>query len=51
MPFDMLFQGKKDAFIRNTANKYHIINAILTEPKKPGCNIYKNSKFLEMSQN
>ena len=30
----MLFQGKKDAFLRN--NKHHVINVVLTESKKPG---------------
>ena len=37
MPFEMLFQGKKDAFLRNTVNKHSAINAILTKLKKPGC--------------
>ena len=36
----MLFQGKKDAFLRNTANKHHVIIVILTEPKKPRCNVF-----------
>ena len=58
---DMLFQGKNDAFIRNTANKHRVINIILTELKKPGFNAFhlhngadtditkvKCSKFLEM---
>ena len=40
MPFGMLFQGEKDAFLRNTVNKYCEINAILTECKKPGCNTF-----------
>ena len=30
----MLFQGIKDAFLSNTVNKHHVINAILTEPMK-----------------
>ena len=33
----MLFQGKEDAFLWNTANKHHVINVILTDLKKPGC--------------
>ena len=36
MPFEMRFKGKKDAFLRNTVNKHSVINAILTELKKPG---------------
>ena len=61
MLFDMLFQGKNDAFLRNTANKHRVINIILTEFKKPGFNAFhlynggdiditkvKCSKFLEM---
>ena len=61
MLFDMLFQGKNDAFIRSTTNKHRVINVILTEFKKPGCNAFrlydgsdiditkvKCSKFLEM---
>ena len=61
MLFDMLFQGKNDAFLRTTANKHRVINVILTELKNPGCNVFhlydgadiditkvKCSKFLEM---
>ena len=61
MLFDMLFQGKNDAFLRNTANKHRLMNVKLTELKKPGFNLYdgadiditkvKCSKFLEMSYN
>ena len=40
MLFDMLFQGKNDAFLRNIANKHRVINVILTELKKPGCNAF-----------
>ena len=40
MPFDMLFQGNKDAFLTNAVNKHSIINVILTEVKKPGCNTF-----------
>ena len=40
MPFGMLFQGKKDAFLRNTVNKYRVINVMLTELKKPECNAF-----------
>ena len=34
----MPFQGKKNAFIRNTANKHRIVNVISTKLKKAGCN-------------
>ena len=60
----MLFPGKNDAFLRNTANKHLAINVILTELKKPGFNAFhlhngaraditkvKCSKFLEMFNN
>ena len=40
MPFDMLFQGKKNSFWRNTVNKYRMINVALTELMKPGCNTF-----------
>ena len=36
----MLFQGKNDGFLRNIANKHHVINFVLTELKKPGCNAF-----------
>ena len=36
----MLFQGKNDAFLRNTANKHRVINVILTELKKPEFNAF-----------
>ena len=36
----MLFQGKNDVFLRNIANKHHVINVVLTELKKPGCNAF-----------
>ena len=62
MPFDILFQGKKDAILRNTVNNNRVINVILSEFKKPDCNAshsyddadidinkVKCSKFLEMS--
>ena len=64
MLFDMLFQGKNDGFLRNTADKHRVINVILTELKKPVCNAFhlydgadiditkvKRSKFLQMSYN
>lgn len=34
MLFEILFQGKKDAFLRNTSNKHPVINVIFIEPKK-----------------
>ena len=34
--FDMPFQSKNGAFLRNTANKHLVINVILTELKKAG---------------
>ena len=40
MLFDMLFQGKNDAFLRNIANKHRVINTILTELKKSGFNAF-----------
>ena len=36
----MLFQGKNDTFLRSTANKHRVINFILTEFRKPGCNAF-----------
>ena len=64
MLFDRLFQGKNDAFLRNTANKHRVINVMLTELKKPGRNAFplydvadiditkvECSKFLEISFN
>ena len=38
MLFDMLFKGKNDAFLRNTASKHGVINVILTELNKRVCN-------------
>ena len=35
---NMPFQGKKNAFIRNTANQNCIVNVISTKLKKVGCN-------------
>ena len=40
MSFDMLFEEKKDAFLRNTINKHRVINIILTELEKPECNAF-----------
>ena len=40
MPFYMLFQEKKNAFLRNTANKHRVINITRTELIKPGCNVF-----------
>ena len=64
MLFDMLFQGKNDAFRRNTANKHRAINVILIELEEPECKAFylydgvdidvtnfKCPKFLEMSNN
>ena len=64
MLFDMLFQGKNDVFQRNIDNKHRVINVILTELKKQGCNAFhlydeadtdinkvKCSKFLEVFYN
>ena len=34
MLFEILFQAKKDAFLRNTANKHPVINVIFIEPQK-----------------
>ena len=36
----MPFQGKNDALLRDTGNKYLVINVILVELKKPGCNAH-----------
>ena len=53
MLFDMLFQGKSDAFLRNTAklkkpgrNAFHLYDDPDTDITKVKC-----SKFLEMSYN
>ena len=43
MPFDMLFQGNKDAFLRNPVNKHSIIIIMLIEYKKAGCNVFHSS--------
>ena len=43
MPFGMLFQGKKNAILGNTVNKQRVINVIMTEFKKPGCNALYSS--------
>ena len=40
MLFDILFQGNNDAYIRNTGSKQRVINFILTELKKLGCNTF-----------
>ena len=32
--------SKKNAFLRDTVNKYLVINVILTELKKPGCKAF-----------
>ena len=53
MPFGMLFQGKKNAYLRNTANKHRVINVRLTEPIKPGVMRFiqvECSKFNEISE-
>ena len=62
MLFDMLFKGKNDTFLRNTASKHRVINVILTELNKRVCNAlhlcndadidiakFNCSKFLEIS--
>ena len=36
----MLFEEKNDAFLRNTANKHHAINVILTELEKPWFKVF-----------
>ena len=36
----MLFEGKKDAFLRSTANKHHAINVILTELEKTWSKVF-----------
>ena len=36
----MLFQGKKNAFLRNTAKKRCLINVTSTELMKPGYNAF-----------
>ena len=43
MPFDMLFQGKKNAFLKDTADKHRLINVTLTELMKPGCNAFHSN--------
>ena len=58
---NMLFRWKKNASLRNTANKHRIVNVISTELKKVGCNGFDDanigyykvsfSKFLETSYN
>ena len=48
MPFEILFQGKKDAFRRYTVNRHCLINAILTGLKKPGCNSFHLSDDAEI---
>ena len=40
MPLDMLFKGKKNAFLKNTGNKHHVFNATLVELIKPDCNAF-----------
>ena len=34
------FSRKKDTFLKNNVNKHFVINVILTELKKPGCNTF-----------
>ena len=36
MSFDMAFQGKKNEFLGNTANKHGVINATLNKRMTPG---------------
>ena len=36
MPFDMLFQGRKNAYLSNTDNKHRVINVRLAELMRPG---------------
>ena len=60
----MLFQGRKDAFLKNTVNKHRVINVILAELKKSECDAFHSyddadidvtklsvQNFLEMSYN
>ena len=60
----MLFQGKKDVFLKNAVNKHRVINVILAELKKPECDAFHSyddadidvpklsvQNFLEMSYN
>ena len=60
----MLFQGKKDAFLKNAVNKHRVINVILAELNKPECDAFHSyddadidvpklsvQNFLEMSYN
>ena len=39
---DMLFQGKKDPFLRKTANKHRVFNVISTELRKEGCYAFQS---------
>ena len=39
----MLFQIKNNAFLKDTANKHHVINDVSTEFKKAGCNAFHSS--------
>ena len=39
----MLFQIKNNAFLKDTANKRHVINDVCTEFKKAGCNALHSS--------
>ena len=36
----MLDQGNNDAFLRNPVTKHCVVNVVLTELKKPGCNAF-----------
>ena len=37
---DMLFQGKKDTFLKNTVNKHRVINVISTKLREAGCYVF-----------
>ena len=39
----MLFQIENNAFLKDTANKDHVINDVSTEFKKAGCNAFHSS--------
>ena len=41
---NMVFKGKKDAFLRKTAIKHCVINVISTEVKKAGCCAFHSYK-------
>ena len=40
MPLGMLFKGKKNAYLKNNANKHLVFNVTLVELIKPDCNAF-----------